>query len=86
MNTLQRNEALTATCLFLLNECGATPDDVKSIALDLADEFACHYREMMADDEPEPPTFDEALGRKCDAEARYRRDMIDAGRGHLLGD
>ena len=34
--------------------------------------------------EPEPPTFDEALGAKCDAEARYERDMIDAGRGHLL--
>ena len=32
----------------------------------------------------EPPTFDEALGAKCDADARYVRDMMDAGRGHLV--
>ena len=32
----------------------------------------------------EPPTYDEALGAKCDADARYVRDMMDAGRGHLL--
>ena len=38
----------------------------------------------LPDDDPEPPTYDEALGAKCDAEARYERDMMDAGRGHLL--
>ena len=32
----------------------------------------------------EPPTFDEALAAKCDADARYVRDMMDAGRGHLV--
>jgi len=38
----------------------------------------------LVDDDPEPPTYDEALGAKCDADARYVRDMMDAGRGHLL--
>jgi hypothetical protein len=41
----------------------------------------CHQ-----DDEPEPLNFDDALGRKCDANERYRAQMIDAGCGHLLGD
>jgi len=38
----------------------------------------------LPDDDPEPPTYDEALGAQCDADARYVRDMMDAGRGHLL--
>ena len=38
----------------------------------------------LPDDDPEPPTYDEALAAKCDADARYVRDMMDAGRGHLV--
>ena len=38
----------------------------------------------LVDDDPEPPTYDEALAAKCDADVRYVRDMMDAGRGHLL--
>jgi len=46
---------------------------------DLINEVLLHV-----DDDPEPPTFDEALGAKADADARYVRDMMDAGRGHLV--
>jgi len=38
----------------------------------------------LLDDEPEPPTYDDALAAKADADVRYVRDMMDAGRGHLL--
>ena len=58
-------------------------DDAKVDAPCVAQEAIQDFHQ---DDEPEPPTFDEALGRKCDANERYREQMIDAGRGHLLRD
>lgn len=36
------------------------------------------------DDEPEPESYDDALGRRCDTEARLKYDLIGAGRGHLV--
>ena len=34
--------------------------------------------------EPEPLTYDEALGWKMDTKARHDADLVAAGRGHLV--
>lgn len=61
------NEALTAAVDLLLHDYGLTLDEVKHLSADLPGEFEAT---QALEDEPEPPTFDEALATKCGALAR----------------
>lgn len=77
------NEALTAVCEMLLDEWELTPEQIANLAKDLPGEC-----EAITDNRAEAAYMrqQEALmesgGRDDSA---YRRDMISAGRGHLLG-
>ena len=77
------NEALTDICRQLLDEWELTPQQIENLAADIAGEcknmtdnrdeadYVAHQQSLM-----------ESGGRDDSA---YRRDMIAAGRGHLIG-
>lgn len=77
------NEALTDICRQLLDEWELTPEQIANLAADIPGECAA-----MTDNRAEAAWLDhqqslmESGGRDDSA---YRRDMIAAGRGHLLG-
>lgn len=76
------NEALTAVCLALLDDWELTPDQIANLALDIAGECA-----NIADNRAEAAWMDrqQSLMESGGADdSAYRRDMIAAGRGHLL--
>lgn len=78
------NAALTDICKQLLGEWQLTPEQIANLAKDLPGECAA-----MADNRNEAAWMDrqqslmESGGPDNSA---YRRNMIAAGRGHLLGD
>ena len=76
------NKALTAICTDLLDEWELTPDQIANLALDIPGECkAIAENRAEAAYEREQQSLMESGGPDDSA---YRRDMIAAGRGHLL--
>ena len=73
------NAALTDICKQLLDEWDLTPEQIANLAADIPGEC-----EAISEDRDEA-AWERWNNREPDNSA-YRRDMIAAGRGHLLGD
>jgi hypothetical protein len=76
------NEALTSICEQLLDEWELTPEQVAKLAADIAVECACiraNRAEVAYLDRQQ--SLIESGGVDDSA---YRRDMVNAGRGHLV--
>ncbi len=76
------NEALTGVCKYLLDEWELTPDQIANLALDVAGEC-----EAITDNRAENAWMDRQQSLMESGgpdDSAYRRDMINAGRGHLL--
>lgn len=70
------NEALTSICEQLLDEWELTPDEIANLAGDIAGEC-----ETIVQNRSE-----EAWENRADPDdSAFRRDMFNAGRGHLVG-
>ena len=77
------NEAMVAVCELLLDDYELTPEQIANLALDIAGECA-----NIADNRAEAAWVDhqQSLMESGGADdSAYRRDMIAAGRGHLVG-
>lgn len=70
------NEALTEVCKTLLDEWELSPEDIANLAKDIPGEC-----EGILENRAEQAWLD----RSAPDDTTYRRDMIAAGRGHLLG-
>lgn len=70
------NEALTDICKQLLDDFELSPDQIANLAKDIAGEC-----ENIVQNRTERAWED----RAAPDSTSYRRDMIAAGRGHLLG-
>ena len=70
------NEALTEVCKTLLDEWELSPEDIANLAKDIPGEC-----EGILENRAEQAWLD----RSATDDTTYRRDMIAAGRGHLLG-
>jgi hypothetical protein len=78
------NAALTAVCKLLLDEYDLTIEQVANLAGNLAEEYEAHWDDRNeAAWERQQESLMESGGPDDSA---YRRDMINAGRGHLLRD
>ncbi|MDF1599681.1 hypothetical protein PZ895_07815 [Mesorhizobium sp. YIM 152430] len=77
------NEALTDICRQLLDEWDLTPDQIANLAKNIPGECAA-----MSDNRAEA-AWQDRQERLMESggpdDSAYRRDMIAAGRGHLLG-
>ncbi len=67
------NEALTDICKQLLDDWDLTPEQIGNLAMDIAGECDAIMEDRWMD----------FTNREPD-DSSYRRDMIAAGRGHLL--
>lgn len=72
------NAALTDICRQLLDEWELTPEQIANLAKDIPGECA-----SMIDNRAEQAWLDQQ--QREPHNTAYRRDMIAAGRGHLLG-
>lgn len=70
------NEALTEVCKTLLDEWELSPEDIANLAKDIPGEC-----EGILENRAEQAWLD----RSAPDDRAYRRDMVAAGRGHLLG-
>lgn len=77
------NAALTSICEQLLDEWELTPEQIANLAAGIAVECACiraHRAEAAWTDRQESLMANGGVD-----DSTYRRDMINAGRGHLVG-
>lgn len=68
------NEALTDICKQLLDDWDLTAEQIANLALDIAGECETIMEDRWMD----------YANANLDDDSAYRRDMIAAGRGHLL--
>lgn len=69
------NEALTDICKQMMDDWDLTPEQIVNLALDIPGEC-----ESINENRAEASWED----RSAPDDSSYRRDMINAGRGHLL--